>query len=163
MLCFSPLLSVGGRIAIRTFIEVILPVVVSQEPVLRGLEVVFRDRLQPRRVLEAVVEPKGAIGRFRGVGQRLFEIRLAMEQAREAGKLIRASDRRAQELPRVRIVFGAVFAVLDDLGEADLGLLKDAKSSGRKSEREAARQVLEGAGGGSAGRRVLVAELWRVH
>lgn len=81
-----------------------------------------------------------------------------MEQAREAGELVRATDLGAQELPRLRIEFGAVFAFLGGLCETDLGLLKDAKSSGEQSEGEAARQVLERAGGGSAGRRVLEAE-----
>lgn len=146
------------KIAIRTFIEMILPVVVGQESVLRGFEVVFRDRLQPRRVFEAVIEPKDAISRFRSVGQRLCEIRFATEQTREAGELVRTSNGGVRDVPQLRVVFRAVLAFLDGLGKVKLGVFEDTKSNGRKREREAERQVLQGARAGGARRRILERE-----
>ena len=148
-----------NRSFVRTFVDVILPVVVSQDAVLQSLEVIFRDRLQPRRVLKAVVERRLESDRLRDLSRLAFEIGLTTEQAREACELVRASNGGVRDIPQLRVVFRAVFAFLDGLGKVKLGLFEDTKSSGRKSEREAARQVLERARAGGAGRRVLEREI----
>lgn len=137
----------------------VLPVVVSQNSVLQRLEVILRDRLQPRRVLEAVVERQLESDRLRDLSRLAFEVRLATEQTCEAGKLVRASNGGVRDVPQLRVVFRTVLAFLDGLGKVKLGVFEGTKSSGRKSEREAARQVLEGARAGGAGRRVLEREI----
>lgn len=117
----------------------VLPVVVSQKSVLQRLEVILRDRLHPRRVLEAVVERQLESDRLRDLSRLAFEVRLATEQTCEAGKLVRASNGGVRDVPQLRVVFRTVLAFLDGLGKVKLGVFEGTKSSGRKSEREAAR------------------------
>jgi hypothetical protein len=127
----------------------------SQKTILRRLEIFFTDRLEPRRVPEAIVERQAAASRICKVPQLAFEVRLAAKQARKTGELVRARDRKVGYTPRLRVTFGSVFAFLDDVGEVELGAPKDLKSSGWQREREPARQVLERARAGGARRRIL--------